>query len=484
MRTEFLARAVVSAILFTLPALGPAQAQTLSVLHSFAGNDGANPCGGLALSGTTFYGAAFNGGSGGNGTVFSVGTNGGSFSVLYAFTSYSASHKTDGALPNGDLVLSGSTLYGTTTYGGGTSSTLVDQGTLFSLTTSKTYTTLYYFTDLQVHTGIDNGTNTDGVQPVAGPVLAGGRLYGTASYGGFGGNGTVFSHPTAASQTTLSVLHQFSAGSTADDITFTNTDGATPYAPLLLVGGTLYGTTYTGGTNGMGVVFKVNTNGTSFQVLHHCGAADANPTSDLVLSGTNLYGLGGNVLFRLSTNNGAGFTIVHEFGDSVGSTASGASPGLSLSGNTLFAAVDGDNSLFYGQIAALGTDGSAFSDYHDFSPTAFIYNTNADGAFPNGGLLWLNGSLFGTAVGGGMGANGVLFVATPPFPSLSCQRSGGNFTLSFMTQANVSYTVLQSTTLAHGSWTTFTNCLGSGSVTQFTKSTAAATRFFFRLRQP
>jgi uncharacterized repeat protein (TIGR03803 family) len=41
---------------------------------------------------------------------------------------------------------------------------------------------------------------------------------------------------------------------------FTNNDG--PNAGLILSGGTLYGTTYMGGSSGDGTVFKMNTNGT------------------------------------------------------------------------------------------------------------------------------------------------------------------------------------------------------------------------------
>ena len=104
------------------------------VLHSFTAgtgsipnlinSDGAvPPNGALVLSGNTLYGAAFYGGSSGNGTVFAVNTNGTGFTILHSFTGPS-----DGARPYAGLTLSGNTLYGTAN-GGGSSG----DGTVFSL---------------------------------------------------------------------------------------------------------------------------------------------------------------------------------------------------------------------------------------------------------------------------------------------------------------------------------------------------------------
>ena len=91
-------------------------------LYNFTGgNDGANPQGGLTLSGNTLYGSA-GGGSLGNGTLFAINTNGSGFTNLYNFTGSS-----DGSNPAGDLFLAGNILYGSS--GGGSGN-----GTLFSFT--------------------------------------------------------------------------------------------------------------------------------------------------------------------------------------------------------------------------------------------------------------------------------------------------------------------------------------------------------------
>ena len=103
---------------------------------------------------------------------------------------------------------------------------------------------------------------------------------------------------------TLTPLHSFTrttewAAPTGNY--FTNSDGAGPDTGLILSGKTLYGTTYFGGTNAIGTVFAVNTDGTGFTTLHGftkgTGSQDnlinsdgANPSGGLILSGNTLYG--------------------------------------------------------------------------------------------------------------------------------------------------------------------------------------------------
>jgi uncharacterized repeat protein (TIGR03803 family) len=91
--------------------------------HPFNYDVGANPQAGLLLSGSTLYGTATNGGSSSWGTVFQINTNGTGFTNIYAFTD-----STDGATPEAGLVISGTTLYGTTLGDFAT-----DYGTVFAL---------------------------------------------------------------------------------------------------------------------------------------------------------------------------------------------------------------------------------------------------------------------------------------------------------------------------------------------------------------
>jgi uncharacterized repeat protein (TIGR03803 family) len=159
-------------------------------LHSFSEmNDNANSDGavldaGLVLSGNTLYGTASTGGRWGQGTVFAVNTDGSGFTNLHDFAGAS-----DGADPEAGLILSGNTLYGTAYFGGSGG-----YGTVFALNTDGTgFTNLHSFTELQ------NVSNGDGANPQAGLILSGSTLYGTTSYGGSAGYGTVFAMNLAAS---------------------------------------------------------------------------------------------------------------------------------------------------------------------------------------------------------------------------------------------------------------------------------------------
>ena len=125
------------------------RAQTFTTLHSFTATFGSDGCNGtnsdgvlaylgLLLSGNTLYGAAQVGGSSGYGTVFTVNTNGTSFTTLHNFTPTSGSAggygtNSDGAGPVAALILSGNTLYGTAQAGGGSG-----WGTVFAVNTNGT----------------------------------------------------------------------------------------------------------------------------------------------------------------------------------------------------------------------------------------------------------------------------------------------------------------------------------------------------------
>jgi uncharacterized repeat protein (TIGR03803 family) len=266
---------------------------------------GASPGGPVILSGGTLYGTATAGGISANGVVFSVNTNGSAFTVLHTFTALdcNAGTNADGAVPWSGLVLSGDTLYGTTSAGG-----TGGNGTVFSINTNgSNFTMLYSFTAMDPLTG----TNTDGAIPRGGLVLSNGTLYGTAQAGGFGNCGAVFAVGTNGSG--FVVLHHFSP---VDATTKTNIDGAKPVAGLILSGGTLYGTTPAGGTGADGTVFSVSTDGSQFRALYSFTATNpgngtnndgAIPVGDLLLLGNSLYGTtfaGGSgsvgTVFRLS----------------------------------------------------------------------------------------------------------------------------------------------------------------------------------------
>jgi uncharacterized repeat protein (TIGR03803 family) len=126
-------------------------------------------------------------------------------------------------------------------------------------------------------------------------ILSGNILYGTALGGGSSSEGTIFKVNTDG--TGFTVLHSFTATSSSYPFAFTNSDGANPYAGLILSRDALYGTAARGGSGGQGTVFAVNIDGTGFTTLHNFTPLDtvtnsdgANPYAGLVSSGDILYG--------------------------------------------------------------------------------------------------------------------------------------------------------------------------------------------------
>lgn len=149
------------------------RAGTLTTLHSFDSNDGAQPVTRLiqATDGN-FYGTTpVGGGATVSGVVFKM-TPAGALTTLHLFAG------TDGAAPESRLIQATDwNLYGTTQLGG-----LNGLGTIFRIATSGTFTTLHHF------------DSTEGYEPIASLMQAtNGGFYGTAAFGGASGDGTVFS---------------------------------------------------------------------------------------------------------------------------------------------------------------------------------------------------------------------------------------------------------------------------------------------------
>jgi hypothetical protein len=273
-------------------------AWTETILYSFpTAKQGYFPWGDLVFDGAgNLYGATdFGGGKGTTcdpyyqycGTVFELSppkTKGGKWTekILHAFAG-----GTDGANPNGGLVLDNKgNVYGTT-YGGGNESGECGTGgcgTAFELERpnkkSRVWTeeVLYRF------------SGQDGANPAAGAVFgAHGDLYGTVYAGAVGGSGAVFCLAAPAGGGGLrkeTLLHRFSDGN----------DGTSPEGGLILdASGNLYGTALGGETHG-GVVFRLRPpqHGDSWPltVLYNfIGPPDADhPTAGLVFDTKgNLY---------------------------------------------------------------------------------------------------------------------------------------------------------------------------------------------------
>lgn len=475
MKTRFASGRFLAAVLIWFGVTFSALPQSSFVLHNFArwGNsggiafitnlDGYSPNGCLTWSGTNFYGTAQSGGTNGNGTLFAVNTNG-LFSLLYTFPTNDpiSGANLPGATPNGGLVLSGSTLYGTAQSGGSSGN-----GAIFSISTNGTgITALHNFA----------GGSSDGASPSGGLVMGGSTLFGTTQLGGSPGNGVVFS----LTGSTFSLLHPFTAGNYNDIFLLTNYDGANPYCQLLLVGTNLYGTTSQGGTNGYGTIFRIGTNGGGFTTLHHFDSDEAADSyAGLVYSGGWLYGIGGSVVYTLSTN-GSGYTNLVSFNYTVDGSSSPA--GLTVSNGVIYAAAPFIGTNGWGQVFALLTNGADYTSFHDFTTPSALTQSNLDGATPNGSPVLLNNSLYGVSAAGGTNGSGMLFRATQPIV-VSAQRSGTNLQLNFPTFPGLGYSVQQCTNLLTAKWTAVTNFTGAGTNFQLSLALTNPPNLFFRTGQ-
>src|SRR5258708_2745513 len=159
---------------------------------------------------------------------------------------------TDGEYIDTDLVTdSAGNIYGTSVQGG-----TFGGGTVFQVTPAGVHTVLYNFTG-----------GADGGEPYKGVTFdAQGNLYGTAVTGGGGscegGCGVVFKLANSNGVWTQSVIHAFTGGA----------DGSGAGSPVAFDKyGNLYGTTPTGGTKGMGVLYQLKPDGTGawrLRVIH------------------------------------------------------------------------------------------------------------------------------------------------------------------------------------------------------------------------
>lgn len=337
---------------------------TEKVIHNFGnGTDGYGPSAGMVFdSDGNLYGATYQGGAFGYGTVFELSpTAGGGWSekVLHHFNFDGR----DGINPVASLILDGAgNLYGTT-LGGGTS----DGGSVFELIRAADGN----FTEKILHSFVFNGA--DGLNPYGALVAdASGNLFSTTSGGGLYGWGMVFElSPVAGRKWTERILHNFN---------YNGEDGVQPTSGLAFdAAGNLFGTA-AGGVYNWGAVFELSPgqNGKwTENILHNFNlrAGDgSNPAGAVTIDASgNLYGStlsGGLYTYgtvfeltpelspELSPAEGGGYSekILHNFS---GTLKSGALDGTDGREPESAVTLDGAGNL-YGTTYQGGAFGGAF----------------------------------------------------------------------------------------------------------------------------
>jgi len=379
-----------------------------------------------------------------------------SFTVLHTFAGY----PTDGGNPEAGLLMDAAgNLYGTTRHGGNNDSSCTDSGigcgTVFKLDVKGKETVLHNFSGL------------DGANPLASVIMdAKGDLYGTTRFGGrlqdcadSGGAGCGVVFKLSGSKET--VLHRFCSVGDCED-------GAEPWGGVVMdASGALYSTTYFGGSSNGGVVFKLV--GKKETVLHSfTGAMDgAFPTAGLIMDAKeHLYGTatsggdfncGCGVVFKLARKK---MTVLHAFKGSPDGDTPVAALFMDAGGNLYGTTADGGSSDNRGTVFEVSRGGKEhvlyrFTPQHNdgFRPQSRVirdadgnlYGTTleggdagdgivfevtkdgeekvlhsfcsgdcSDGASPAGDLIMdAKGNLYGTAYGGGVHGDGTIFMITP-----------------------------------------------------------------------
>jgi uncharacterized repeat protein (TIGR03803 family) len=248
-------------------------------------------------------------------------------------------------------------------------------------------------------------SSKNGKVPVGTLLAVNGTLYGTTNFGGdpdkscYPGNGcgTVFSLTGASDE---GVIYRFKG----------LPSGTRPYAGLIDLDGTFYGTTQTGGKKNEGGVFSLTPSGSEQLVYAFKGKDGNDPRAGLTsvkdaLYGTTYYGgrAGTGTVFTVSTSGTE--KVLHSFqsGSGDGSLPLGS---LLYYNNVLYGTTSSGGSSRAGTIFQVNPDGTGYSVIYNFK------GGKKDGAFPFAGLTELNGTLYGTTEQGGAHDKGTVFSIT------------------------------------------------------------------------
>jgi uncharacterized repeat protein (TIGR03803 family) len=398
-------RAALILLLLVAATAATSPAQTFKTLYNFCSKvnctDGGLPYEMALVQGANgdLYGTTGAYGANGYGTVFKI-TPAGTLTTIYNFCSQPSC--ADGGYSQGGLLLAADgSFYGVARQGGANG-----YGTVFKITAAGKLTTLYNF--------CSQPSCADGAYPEAGLIQAtDGDFYGTTSYDGPYGGGTVFKIILSKKGATLKTLYSFCALKDC-------ADGEDPQTALIQVAdGSFYGTAFTGGDStcyGAGTFFQMTAAGTLTPLSDFCWSTTGGyPDSALVQAANgNFYGTNANSAvgsgygtFYEATPTGS-ITSLYTFCPQGAGCPDGAVPqGVIL----------GTDGNFYGTTGEFGAnngEGTVFVITPTGRLTTLHTFSGADGGGPRGGLLLgTNGTFYGTTSAGGTHGDGVVFsVAT------------------------------------------------------------------------
>jgi uncharacterized repeat protein (TIGR03803 family) len=313
----------------------------------------------------------------------------------------------DGAAPQAGLVALSGSLYGTTQLGGDSNCangySTPGCGTVFVVSPSGKEKVIYDFQGAP-----------DGAISFSPLIDVNGTLYGTTILGGTNcpgfnvpGCGTVFKITPSGKET---VLHSFGAGN----------DGATPSegSSLIFVKGALYGVTTYGGTSSDGTIFEVTLSGKERVLFNFKGGAPGAYPKNLIFVDGAFYGVASNSTGPYSKKYGMIFRVTMSGKEAVLYDFKGAPDGtdgygeMVARGDTIYGATLGGG---IDRCSPFGGCGTVFS-ITTKGKEKILYRFDpqkGDGVEPYGGLIAVNGSLYGTTCcDGPQGSGGTVFKLT------------------------------------------------------------------------
>ncbi|MDR3519815.1 MAG: peptidoglycan-binding protein [Candidatus Pacebacteria bacterium] len=284
--------------------------------------------------------------------------------------------------------------------------TLLGISLLFNIPSVHAFT----YTDLVNFSGTSGSAL--GANPVHGNLIqaSNGNLYGMTQYGGANNVGVIFSYNPTSS--TYTKIYDFGDGGA-------NLNGAQPLDSLIQASnGNLYGMTYQGGANNVGVVFSYNPTSSTYTKIYDFGDGGANLNGDepegslFQASNGNLYGMtqvGGvnnrGVIFSYNPTTST-YTKLYDFDFANGSSPVGTL--IQASNGNLYGLTNAGGAGNAGVIFSYNPTSSTYTKLYDFSPM------NSGAAYPSGSLIQAsNGNLYGLTVAGGDNNDGAIFSYNP-----------------------------------------------------------------------
>ncbi len=343
-------------------------------LYDLDSSSGQFPKGSFISIGSFLYGTTGSGGAHGNGTIFRINKDGSGFSKLMDFDGVNS-----GSTPCGSLLFDGTFLYGMTTFGG-----IYDRGTIFKIKPDGL--------EFKKLLDFNESVTGPGSMPYGSLIADSLFLYGAAAHGGKNYHGTIFR------------IDKNGNGFTKL-LDCSDSTGSGPFGSLVTDGQFLYSMTNAGGINGYGAIFKIRKNGTGFlRIYDFTMLGGSAPLGSLMLDGTSLFGMthnggqnnGVGIIFKLSTD-GTNYATLLIFQNSV----SGSNPSGSLvtDGSYLYGMTHGGGKNGNGTLFKIRHNGSGFETLVDFQN--FLTGSQSKGSPYYDGNFIYGMTTAGGAYGGG-----------------------------------------------------------------------------------